>query len=88
MADDNKRIHYILPLPQKREKRVGIYCHESINSADRLKSLTTQVSTLIRLTAANLKWLLVNEYIDIASSKTGSSLKEFSRMLQDCKSRV
>lgn len=26
-------------------------------------------------------------YIDIASSKAGSSRKEFSRMLQDCKSR-
>jgi len=39
------------------------------------------------LTAANPKWLLVDLYIDIASSKTGSSRKEFSRMLQDCKSR-
>ncbi|MEO1782145.1 recombinase family protein [Enterococcus diestrammenae] len=86
MADD-KRIHFIPPLPSKREKRVGIYCHVSTNSADQLKSLTAQVSALTRLTAANPKWLLVDVYIDIASSKTGSSRKEFSRMLQDCQSR-
>lgn len=84
---DNKRIHFIPPLPPKREKRVGIYCRVSTNSADQLKSLTTQVSALTRLTAANPKWLLVDVYIDIASSKTGSSRKGFSRMLQDCKSR-
>lgn len=33
------------------------------------------------------KWLLVDVYIDIASSKTGSSRKEFTRMLKDCQSR-
>jgi site-specific DNA recombinase len=53
---------------------------------EQLKSLTAQVSALTRLTAANPKWLLVDVYIDIASSKTGSSRKEFSRMLQECKS--
>jgi len=37
---DNKIIHYIPPLPPKREKRVGIYCRVSTNSADQLKSLT------------------------------------------------
>jgi predicted site-specific integrase-resolvase len=58
---DNKTIHYIPPLPPKREKHVGIYCRVSTNSADQLKSLTTQVSALTRLTAANPKWLLVNE---------------------------
>jgi hypothetical protein len=29
--DDNKRIHFIPPLPPKREKRVGIYCRVSTN---------------------------------------------------------
>lgn len=61
---DNKTIHYIPPLPPKREKRVGIYCRVSTNSADQLKSLTAQVSALTRLTAANPKWLLVDVYID------------------------
>jgi len=54
---DNKTIHFIPPLPIKREKRVGIYCRVSTNSVDQLKSLTAQVSALIRLTAANPKWL-------------------------------
>lgn len=84
---ENKRIEYIPAKPPKRERRVGIYCRVSTNSADQLKSLTAQVSALTRLTAANPKWLLVDVYIDIASSKTGSSRKEFNRMLQDCKSR-
>lgn len=52
---DNKRIHFISPLPQKREKRVGIYCHVSTNSVDQLKSLIAQVSALTRLTAVNPK---------------------------------
>lgn len=74
-------------MPPKREKRVGIYCRVSTNSVDQLKSLTTQVSALTRLVAANPKWLLVDVYLDVASSKTGSTRKEFTRMLQDCKSR-
>jgi DNA invertase Pin-like site-specific DNA recombinase len=85
--EENTKIHFIPPLPPKREKRVGIYCRASTNSAEQLKSLTAQVSALTRLTAANPKWLLVDVYIDIASSKTGSSRKEFSRMMKDCQSR-
>jgi DNA invertase Pin-like site-specific DNA recombinase len=84
---NNKIIHDIPPLPPEKEKRVGICCRVSTNSAEQLKSLTAQVSALTRLTAVNPKWLLVDVYIDIASSKTASSRKEFTRMLQDCKSR-
>ncbi len=47
---ENTRIHFIPQLPPKREKRVGIYCRVSTNSADQLKSLTAQVSALTRLT--------------------------------------
>lgn len=83
---ENKRIEYIPAKPPKREKRVGIYCRVSTNSADQLKSLTAQVSALTRLTAVNAKWLLVDVYLDIGSSKTGSSRKEFTRMLKDCQS--
>ena len=46
--------------------------------------LKAQISGLTRLTAANPTWLLVDTYIDIASSKTGSHRKEFSRLLADC----
>lgn len=79
-----KRIEYIPAKPPKREKRVGIYCRVSTNSADQLKSLTAQISALTRLTSVNPKWLLVDVYTDIASSKAGSSRKEFNRMLKDC----
>jgi site-specific DNA recombinase len=58
---DNKTIHFIPPLPPKREKRVGIYCRVSTNSMKQLKSLTAQVSALTRLTAVNPKWLLIDD---------------------------
>lgn len=53
---------------------------------EQLQSLTTQVSHLTRLTATVPQWLLSDVYMDIATSKTGSSRKEFNRMLADCKS--
>lgn len=83
---ENTRVHFIPAKPIKREKRVGIYCRVSTNSTDQLKSLTAQISALTRLTSVNPKWLLVDIYTDIASSKTGSSRKEFNRMLKDCQS--
>lgn len=45
---ENSKIHVIPANPQKREKRVGIYCRVSTNSADQLKSLSTQVSAFTR----------------------------------------
>ena len=79
-------VYYIPPKPT-REKRVGIYCRVSTNNMDQLQSLTAQISHLTRLTASMLQWILVDAYIDIATSKTGSSRKEFNRMLDDCRSR-
>ena len=81
----NSKIHFIPPVP-KREKRVGIYCRVSTNSAEQLQSLTAQVSHLTRLAAAMPQWLLSDVYMDVATSKTGSSRKEFNRMLDDCRS--
>jgi site-specific DNA recombinase len=83
---DNPRVHFIPAKPPKREKRVGIYCRVSSNSTDQLNGLKAQVSALTRLTAAVPQWLLVDVYMDIASSKTGSSRKEFTRMIDDCRS--
>lgn len=79
---ENSRIHFIPPIP-KREEKVGIYCRVSTNSAEQLQSLTAQVSHLTKLTAAMPQWLLADIYMDIATSKTGSSRKEFNRMLED-----
>ena len=83
---NNPKVHYIPATPPKREKRVGIYCRVSTNSMEQLKSLIAQVSHLTRLTATVPQWLLSDVYMDIATSKTGSSRKEFNRMLEDCKS--
>ncbi len=82
----NPKVHYIPANPPKREKRVGIYCRVSTNSMEQLQSLTAQVSYLTRLIATVPQWLLSDVYMDIATSKTGSSRKEFNRMLKDCKS--
>lgn len=81
---ENSKIHFTPPVP-KREKRVGIYCCVSTNSMEQLQSLTAQVSHLTRLTVAMPQWLLSDVYMDIATSKTGSSRKEFNRMLDDCR---
>lgn len=83
---NNPKVHYIPANPPKREKRVGIYCRVSTNSMEQLQSLTAQVSHLTRLTATVPQWLLSDVYMDITTSKTGSSRKEFNRMLEDCKS--
>lgn len=82
---ENSKIHFI-PLIPKQEKRVGIYCRVSTNSAEQLQRLTAKVSHLTKLTAAMPQWLLADVYIDITTSKTGSSRKEFNRMLDDCRS--
>lgn len=83
---NNPKVHYIPANLPKREKRVGIYCRVSTNSTEQLQSLTAQVSHLTRVTATVPQWLLSDVYMDIATSKTGSSRKEFNRMLEDCKS--
>ncbi len=75
---DNKSIHFIPPLPPKREKRVGIYCRVSTNSIDQLKSFTAQVSALTRLTAANPKWFQNCKSRDIEIILT-KSISRFGR---------
>lgn len=82
---NNPIVRYIPPTP-KREKRVGIYCRVSTNSMEQLQSLTAQVFHLTRLTASMPQWILTDVYMDIATSKTASSRKEFNRMLKDCQS--
>ena len=83
----NPKVQFIPARLPKSEIRVAIYSRVSSNSMDQLNSLTAQISALTRIVASVPKWLLVDIYIDIASSKTGSSRKEFNRMLEDCKSK-
>ena len=51
-----------------------------------LQSLIAKVSHLTRLTAVMPQWLVSDVYMDVATSKTGASRKEFNRMLVDCRS--
>lgn len=51
-----------------------------------MNGLSNQISHFVRIVSTVPQWLLVDAYIDIASSKTGSSRKEFNRLLEDCKS--
>ena len=84
--DNLKKVHFIPHIPQKLDKRIGLYCRVSTNSSEQLQSLAAQVSHLTKITAATPQWLLADVYIDISTSKTGSSRKEFNRMLDDCTS--
>lgn len=84
--DNLKKVHFIPPVPQKRDKRIGIYCRVSTNSSEQLQSLAAQVSHLTKITAATPQWLLADVYMDVSTGKTGSSRKEFNRMLDDCTS--
>lgn len=81
-----KKINYIPAVLSLNQKKVGIYCRVSTNSTEQLNSLSNQISHLVRIVSTVPRWLLVDAYIDIASSKTGSLRKEFNRLLEDCKS--
>lgn len=80
-----KKINLILPKKQFQIQRAGIYARVSTTDKGQLNSLVAQISALTRLTSHYSNWKLVDIFIDIASGKTGSARKEFSRMLEDIK---
>jgi len=57
---NNSKIHIIPAAPQKREKRVGIYCRVSTSDSEQLKSLAAQVSARTQaeneFRSENIKW--------------------------------
>lgn len=79
----NPNVTIIPAKPKGRYKNVAIYARVSSNSSEQFNSLTVQVSSLTKLTVANPNWLLVDVYMDVASSKTGSNRKGFNRMVED-----
>lgn len=85
--EDKLKVEIIPAKPKQRDKKVAVYARISSNSREQLKSIQAQVSGLTRLTAAKSNWLLVDIYMDIATSKTGSSRKEFNRMVEDSANR-
>lgn len=68
--EDKLKVEIIPAKPKQRDKKVAIYARVSSNSREQLKSIQTQVSGLTRLAAAKSNWLLVDIYMDIATSKT------------------
>lgn len=85
---EHKREVTYIPAKKKdtRVTRVGIYARVSTSRAEQLRSLAAQVSTLTRHVYQRYDWILRDTYIDVGSAKTGSSRKEFERMIEDCKS--
>ena len=72
----------------KRDPRLvqaGIYVRVSTSRAEQLRSLSAQVSAMTRYIYFRENWILRDVYMDIGSAKTGSSRREFSRLLDDCK---
>ena len=84
VANHNVRV---IP-PRKREnriKKIGIYARVSTAGRAQLKSLAAQISGLTRYVANHEGWLLADIYMDVDSAKTGSYRREFTRLLNDCK---
>ncbi len=77
----------IIPAAKRdpRVTKVGIYARVSTSRAEQLRSLAAQVSTLTRHVYKRYDWILKDVYIDVGSAKTGSSRREFTRMIEDCR---
>ena len=68
-------------------KKVGIYARVSTARVEQMRSLAAQVSALAQYVYQRNDMIIRDIYIDVGSAKTGSSRREFSRLLQDCKNQ-
>ena len=80
-----KKVWYIPPKREQKQKTAGIYCRVSSNKRDQLNSLTAQISALVK-TVSDAQWSLEEVFIDIASANGKAPRKEFDRMLRECES--
>ena len=55
--------------------------------AEQLRSLSSQVSAMTRYIYSRENWILKDIYLEVGSAKTGSSRREFTRLLDDCNSQ-
>lgn len=65
----------------------GIYVRVSTARAEQLRSLSSQVSAMTRYIYSRENWILKDIYLEVGSAKTGSSRREFTRLLDDCNSQ-
>lgn len=82
------KVHYISAVNNKQKKKlVVIYARVSSNSVDQLKSLSAQVSSLTQFASKNFEkgWSLVDTYLDVHTSKTGSTRTQLSRLIDDAR---
>lgn len=66
--------------PMKADKMVVIYARESSSSVEQLKALSAQISKLTQKVANHEGWKLYDIFLDIHTSKTGSSREQFKRL--------
>ena len=67
--------------------KAGIYVRVSTSRIEQLRSLSAQVSAMTRYVYYRENWILKDVYLEVGSAKTGSSRREFTRLLDDCKNR-
>lgn len=65
--------------------KAGIYVRVSTARVEQLRSLSNQVSAMTRYVYARENWVLKDIYLEVGSAKTGSSRREFTRLVDDCK---
>ena len=70
-----------------KDYSVGIYARVSTSSVEQMDSLANQLSGLTRLAAAHYTWFVADIFVDVASAKTGTSRKEFDRMIKECENK-
>lgn len=80
-----KNVQFIPAKPNHEITPVAIYCRVSTADAAQLDSLSNQVSALTNYASNFDEWKLVDAYVEVSTSKTGSVRKQFDRLIQDCK---
>ncbi len=65
--------------------KAGLYVRVSTARVEQLRSLSSQVSAMTRYVYSRENWILKDIYLEVGSAKTGSSRREFVRLLDDCK---
>lgn len=66
--------------PKKTDKMVVIYARESSSTAEQLRALSVQLSRLTQKVANHEGWKLYDIFLDVHTSKTGSSREQFNRL--------
>ena len=79
----------LIPAHKKETHSIdaGIYVRVSTARAKQLRSLSSQVSAMTRYVYSRENWILKDIYLEVGSAKTGSSRREFTRLLDDCNSQ-